>query len=137
MRIAVALTGASGVVLGFRLLDELAETSHDVCCIITDNAKKVIAHEMGDSNALPARIVQYSEHDANAPINSSSVAPDIMIVVPCSLKTLSAIANGYSENLVIRAAENTLRTNGKLIVVPRETPLSASVPISLPSKNFF
>jgi flavin prenyltransferase len=126
MTICVALTGASGVVLGHRLVQELAKTPHSIFCIVSDNARFVIAEEMDGHFPLPESVQQFSEHDNHASLNSSSVLLDVMVIVPCSLKTLSALANGYAHNLIVRAAENTLRTNGKLIVVPRETPLSAS-----------
>ncbi|MBN2010110.1 UbiX family flavin prenyltransferase [candidate division KSB1 bacterium] len=126
MQIAVAITGASGVILGTRLIDELVKSSHTIFSIISDNARAVIAHEIDAKYTTPDSVIAYSEHDAESPLNSSSCLIDAMIVVPCSLKTLSAIANGYANNLIVRAAENTLRTNGRLVVVPRETPLSAS-----------
>jgi len=126
MQIAVAITGASGVIIGFRLLEELASNGHTVFCVITENAKSVIDHEIGPDFVRPANVTYYEENDQHAPLNSSSFMLDAMIIAPCSMKTLAAVAVGYTNNLVCRAAENVLRTGAKLIIVPRETPLSAA-----------
>jgi 4-hydroxy-3-polyprenylbenzoate decarboxylase len=120
MRFVVAITGASGAVMAVRLLEELA--SHEVHLVVTREACRVINHELGDP-AMPATR-RYEADDLDAPLASSSYLVDAVVVIPCSMKTLSAIAHGYTDNLVTRAADNALRTGRRLILVPRETPLS-------------
>ena len=123
MRIVVAITGASGAVLGQRLLENL--TDHEVHLIVSKAGEKIIAHELGEKDSLPAT-ARYDEDDIAAPLASSSFLVDAMAVAPCSMKTLAGIAHGYAENLIVRAAENGLRLGRVLVVVPRETPLSLS-----------
>lgn len=120
MRLVVAITGASGAVLAWRLLQELG--AHEVDLITTPAAQTVIRHELGQP-VLPASRC-FTADQLDAPIASSSCLVDAMVVIPCSMKTLAAIAHGYSGNLVTRAAENVLRARKKLVLVPRETPLS-------------
>ena len=120
MKLAVAITGASGVVLGQRLLQQL--TDHEVHLVISDAGRRVIAHELGDVSLSATRT--YDEHAIGAPISSSSFLIDAMAIVPCSMKTLAAVAHGYADNLIVRAAEIMLRTGRPLVLVPRETPLS-------------
>jgi 4-hydroxy-3-polyprenylbenzoate decarboxylase len=126
-RIVVAITGASGAVLAKRLLENLTE--HEVYLIVSRASQEVIAHELGPTTnveaVLPAA-ARYAEDDLTAPLASSSFLVDAMVVVPCSMKTLSGIAHGYAANLIVRAAENVLRLGRRLVVVPRETPLSLS-----------
>ena len=123
-RFVVGITGASGVIIGIRLVEELLNRDFDVITIVTKNALDVVKHEVGKDFQLPSTAQFFDEHDSAAPINSSSYLIDGVVVVPCSMKTLAAIANGYSNNLIVRAAENQLRTNRPLIISPRETPLS-------------
>lgn len=123
MRICVAITGASAVVLGQRTLENLRE--HEVYLIISEAAKRVIAIEMGQDIVFQADHV-YDNRDLAAPLASSSYPMDAMVVVPCSMKTLAGIAHGYADNLILRSAENSLRLNRRLVLVPRETPLSLS-----------
>lgn len=122
----VGITGASGVVIGIRLIEELLHQNFEVFSIVTENAQKVIEHELGKTYQLPSEAQYFNEHDASGAINSSSCLIDSMVIVPCSMKTLSALANGYTFNLITRAADNQLRTSKPLILVPRETPLSIS-----------
>jgi 4-hydroxy-3-polyprenylbenzoate decarboxylase len=126
MKITVAITGASGVIIGIRLLEELVKDKHTVYGIITKNARLVLTHEIEEKYDLPSNVQYFEEDDQYSELNSSSFLLDAMVIAPCSLKSLAAIANGYTNTLVVRAAENVLRTGSKLIVVPRETPLSAS-----------
>ena len=123
MRVVVAVTGASGVVLAKRLVEELRE--QEVHLIVSSNAVDVAAHEGVDLEAVKklASMV-HSEDDMHSMLASSSNRVDAMIVVPCSMKTLSAVANGYADNLITRAAENVLKLGGRLVVVPRDTPLT-------------
>ncbi len=119
-RIVVAITGASGVAIGVRLLENLAH--HEVHLILSSAGEAVIAHELGQVE-LPASY-RYESHHLSARLASSSFITDAMVVAPCSMKTLSAIAGGFADNLIVRVAEIMLRTNRPLVLVPRETPLS-------------
>ncbi len=119
MKILLAVTGASGAVYGLRLLEVLKEKNVETECIVSDAAKKLIKHE---TLKIPEC---YSEKDIEAPFSSGSSALDAMVVVPCSMKTLSAIANGFSHNLITRSADVAIKEKKKLVLVPRETPLSA------------
>ncbi|MGD1996511.1 MAG: UbiX family flavin prenyltransferase, partial [Anaerolineae bacterium] len=103
-----------------RLLQELR--SQEVYLIVTQAAERVIHYELGDAT-LPAAN-RFRADELDAPIASSSYPVDAMVVIPCSMKTLAAIAHGYTSNLVVRAADNTLRMDRQLVLVPRETPLS-------------
>jgi 4-hydroxy-3-polyprenylbenzoate decarboxylase len=126
MKLIVALTGASGVIYGKRLLEVLKEKNIEVHLIISNNCEKIIEHELQmkreDFEKLAYRI--YKEDDLLAPITSGSTKIDGMIIIPCSMKTLAGIACGYSENLILRAADVILKEKRKLIIVPRETPLN-------------
>jgi polyprenyl P-hydroxybenzoate/phenylacrylic acid decarboxylase-like protein len=119
-RIVVAITGASGVAIGVRLLENL--TDREVHLILSAGGRAVIGQELGEVE-LPADY-RYKAHQIGARLASSSFLTDAMVVAPCSMKTLSAIANGFADNLIVRVAEIMLRTNRPLVLVPRETPLS-------------
>lgn len=124
-RLIVAITGASGVVYGVRLLEILASRDIETHLILTDAARTNLTLEtdrsVGDVVALAYR--HYDNGDLAAYIASGSFFTDAMIVVPCSIKSLSGIANCYGESLVVRAADVTLKEGRKLILVVRETPL--------------
>ncbi len=122
MKVLLAITGASGVIYGLRLLEVLKEKSVEVECIVSDAAKKIIKHEIGAQKILRGC---YSEKDIEAPFSSGSFSLDAMVVAPCSMKTLSAIASGFSHNLITRSTDVAIKEKKKLILVPRETPLSA------------
>ena len=119
MKILLAITGASGAAYGLRLLEVLKKKNIKTECIVSDAAKKIIKHE---ALKIPKC---YSEKDIEAPFSSGSFKMDAMVVAPCSMKTLSAIASGFSHNLVTRSADVAVKEKKKLILVPRETPLSA------------
>lgn len=124
MELVVAITGASGVAIGMRLLEVLAaQGTHQVHLLVSRSGEAVIAHELGSGVALPATW-RWDVDDVAAPLASSSRAPGAMVVAPCSMKTLSAIAHGYAADLVVRTAEIMLRLNRPLVLMPRETPLS-------------
>jgi 4-hydroxy-3-polyprenylbenzoate decarboxylase len=124
MEIVVAITGASGVVIGVRLVETLTgQGQHHVHLLVTRGAERVLAHELGPDVHLAAA-QRWDVTDLTASISSSSRAPQAMVVAPCSMKTLSAIAHGYSDDLVGRAAEIMLRMGRPLVLMPRETPLS-------------
>lgn len=120
----MAITGASGVAIGVRLLEVLADQgSHQVHLLVSRSGEGVIAHELGGEVALPATW-RWPVEEMAAPIASSSRAPAAMVIAPCSMKTLSAIAQGYAADLIGRTAEIMLRLNRPLVLMPRETPLS-------------
>lgn len=124
MEVVVAMTGASGADIGVRLLRFLDEREKtQVHLIVSEGGKTVIDRELDPSVDLPATY-RWEPYDLTAPIASSSRAPDAMIVAPCSMKTLSAIAHGYSAGLIGRTAEIMLRMGRPLVLMPRETPLS-------------
>ncbi len=121
MRIVVGVTGASGAPLALRLLQNLM--NQEVHLVISKNAWEVIKLELGEGVSFPCSY-SYRDDDFSAPLASSSFIIDAMVVIPCSMKTLAAIAHGYADNLITRAAENALKLGKPLILVPRETPLS-------------
>jgi len=117
MKIVVALTGASGSVIGLRLINELKKRKIEVTTLISKIGKKVIEEETG-VKLKP----DYEEDDFFSPIASSSQKIDGFVICPCSMKTLSAVANGYSDNLITRVADICLKMKIKLILCVRETP---------------
>jgi 4-hydroxy-3-polyprenylbenzoate decarboxylase len=123
--IVVAITGASGVVYGKRLLEVLNEMRIDTAVVLTDPAKIILEYELqiGEEDIKNLATEYYPSNDLTTSINSGSFQFDAMVIVPCTMKTLSAIANGYANNAVTRAADVTLKERRKLVVVPRETPL--------------
>ncbi|MFA6317199.1 MAG: UbiX family flavin prenyltransferase [Elusimicrobiota bacterium] len=125
-RYVVGVSGASGAVIGLRLIEELSAREHEVHAVVTEAAEEVIRHEVGPRHRFPARVRRHGIADSSSPLNSSSFVFDAMVVAPCSMKTLSAIAAGYADNLLVRAADSCLRLGRRLVVVPRETPLSLS-----------
>ena len=126
MRLIVAITGASGVIYGKRLLEVLQKKGVETELVISRAAEKVIEHELEisckDLEKLATKV--YDIDDLNAPITSGSFKTNGMIIIPCSMKTLAGISHGYSDNLILRAADVTLKENRNLILVPRETPLN-------------
>jgi len=119
MRIVVAISGASGTVYGVRLVEALKELKHKVFVVVSGPAKKVASYE---GVRLPK--ADFKESEIDAPFASGSNSPDVMVVAPCSLKTLGNIANGTGNGLIERAAEVMLKERKKLILLVRETPLS-------------
>jgi len=126
LRLIVAITGASGTIYGKRLLEVLKEKRVETHLIVSKAAEKVIEYELEMTKKDMERLVShvYSVDDLSAPLMSGSFQTDGMIIIPCTMKTLAGIAHGYSDNLILRAADVTLKERRKLIVVPRETPLS-------------
>lgn len=126
MRLIIAITGASGVVYGKRLLEVLHNKNIETHLVISQTAERIIKHELStakkDVENLASHV--YETDDWNSPIVSGSFKTDGMVIVPCSMKTLAGIANGYSDNVILRAADVTLKEKRKLILVPRETPLN-------------
>ncbi len=123
MKLVLALTGASGVIIGRRLAEELKD--QELHLIVSSGARKVAELEGVDLGGIEKFATKvWDEGDMGSALASSSNIVDAMIVAPTSMKTLSAIASGYSDNLITRCAENVLKTGSKLVVVPRDTPLS-------------
>ena len=126
-KIVVAITGASGSIYAKVLLDKLAALGsrlEAVGVIMSDNAKDVWRFELGDDGYAEYPFTRYEKSDFYAPFASGSAKFDTMIVCPCSMGTLARIASGTSSDLTTRAADVILKERRKLIVVPRETPLS-------------
>ena len=120
----MAITGASGALYAQRLLNNLDPRQHELHVVLSQYAQAVIAEEMPDGLRLPKGATAHNLKSMNAPFASGSNAPDAMVVVPCSMGTLGRIAHGYSQDLLLRAADVVLKEKKKLILVPRETPLN-------------
>lgn len=125
MRLVVAITGSSAPIYGIRLLEVLRELGVETHLVVTEGARRTIPLETSFTVAQVEALasVVYHERDLAAPISSGSFPTDGMVVAPCSMKTLSAIALSYSDNLAVRAADVTLKERRRLVLVPRETPL--------------
>ncbi|HEV2437817.1 MAG TPA: UbiX family flavin prenyltransferase [Verrucomicrobiae bacterium] len=124
MKILVAITGASGALYAQRLLDNLDAHTHEIHVVLSNYAPQVIAEELPGGLKLPAGAKLHNLKSMNAPFASGSNPPDVMVVIPCTMGTLGRIAHGYSEDVLLRAADVVLKEKKKLILVPRETPLS-------------
>lgn len=125
MRVIVGISGASGAILGIRLLEELQKNNVETHLIISSTAKDIIEYETEYSISDVEKIATYvyDENDLNAIVNSGSFKFDASVIVPCSMKTLSAISHSYGDNVISRVADVTLKERRQLIIVPRETPL--------------
>jgi len=124
VRILVAITGASGSLYAQRLLDHLDPRRHEIHVVLSNYARQVIREELPDGLRLPEDVQCHSLKSMNAPFASGSNPPDVMVVIPCSMGTMGRIAHGYSEDVLLRAADVVLKEQRKLILVPRETPLN-------------
>jgi 4-hydroxy-3-polyprenylbenzoate decarboxylase len=126
LRLIIAITGASGVIYGIRVLEVLKKLKVDTHLIITEWGAKNIEIETDSTvdyvKSLATR--SYEENNMAAPISSGSFKVDGMIVIPCSTKTLASIANALDDSLVSRAASVCIKEQRKLVLVPREAPLS-------------
>jgi flavin prenyltransferase len=125
-QLIVAITGASGAPYVRLLLHTLAAELH-IHLVASRAGRMVYELEIGKSLAddLPAEVSVYSEKDFTAPFASGSFLSEGMVVAPCSMGSLAAIANGISQNLIHRAADVCLKEGRRLVLVPRETPLNA------------
>jgi 4-hydroxy-3-polyprenylbenzoate decarboxylase len=126
MRLIIGMSGASGVIYGIRLLEVLSRVEQvETHLVLSDSAKLNIAietdHSAKEVQALADEV--YSNKDIAARLASGSFKTDGMIVAPCAVKTLSAIANSYADSLLVRAADVVLKERRRLVLVPRETPL--------------
>lgn len=135
-RYIIALTGASGIEYGLGLISELLQREHEVHLVISEPAALVMRQEMDWPTDVPLQDVlqahlpagnlyYYHNSDIGARIASGSFVTEAMVIIPCTMSTLAAVANGLSNNLVERAADVMLKEQRPLILVPRETPLSA------------
>ncbi|WP_100182188.1 UbiX family flavin prenyltransferase [Candidatus Nitrosotenuis aquarius] len=127
MKLIIGMTGSTGIIYGVRILEVLKQCNIQTHLVITEWAKKCLAMETDYKlDQLKSLATEYSD-DSNlaSGISSGTYRHDGMIVIPCSMKTLSSIANGYDETLVARAAGVTLKESRKLVLVTRETPLTA------------
>ena len=123
--IVVAITGASGVIYGIKLLETLKQLDIENSLVISDAAKTVIEsetdYEIEDIIKLADNYYEFN--DLTASINSGSFKFDSLAIVPCSMKTLSSIANGYGDITITRVADVSLKERRTTVIVPRETPL--------------
>ena len=120
------MTGASGSIYGIRLVNALRKLNVEIHLIISKWGSKTMEYETGiTSDTLSGEVdFAYDEMDLTAGPASGSFHLDGMIIIPCSMKTLAAIANGYADNLITRAADCSLKERRTLILVPRETPMN-------------
>jgi len=139
-RFVIAVTGASGAIYAVRLLKAALELGVDVALVASDYGKRLLIEECElnlksddverwldaryGPGARSGRLTLHNPHDLGDAIASGSQRWDAMIVVPCSMKTLSGIAHGSATNLIERAADVTLKENRALVLVPRECPLN-------------
>lgn len=126
VKIIVGISGASGVIYGVRLLEVLRDVAEvETHLVMSDAAKLNIAVEtdLETQDVISLADYSYSNKDIGASIASGSFKTDGMVVAPCAIKTLSAIANSYSDSLIVRAADVVLKECRRLVLVPRESPL--------------
>ncbi len=137
-RAVVAISGASGVIYGLRLLKMLLACDCQIYCTVTGAARKIAALELGSENIhgllekmcspeeknMSGKLNFYDNADFSAPMASGSFKFDAMAVIPCSMKTLGKIAYSAGDCVAVRAAEVALKERRRLVVVPRETPLA-------------
>ena len=116
MKILVCVSGASGAVLGMRLHEELKIREKDTLLVLSDSAKEVLKHEQD--------IAHFGNNEIWAPPASGSFGVDVTLIVPSSMKTLAKIGCGISDNLVTRSAAVAIKERKKLLIAPREMPLS-------------
>ncbi|MBU3759871.1 MAG: UbiX family flavin prenyltransferase [Candidatus Omnitrophica bacterium] len=138
--VVVGITGASGIVYGIRLVQTLLESGRKIHLVLSESARLVVHEELKISlkslvrhDALEElfgpfpkeQLTAFSPKDFTAPIASGSYPVSGMVIVPCSMGTLGAVASGLSQNLIHRAADCMIKEGRRLVLVPRETPLSA------------
>lgn len=124
MKILIAITGASGMIYAQRLLDNLDSREHEIHVIQSSYAQTVMAEELKGGLRLPEGTIVHGTKSMNIPFASGSNPADVMVVIPCTMGTMGRIAHGLSEDALLRSADVVLKERRKLILVPRETPLS-------------
>jgi 4-hydroxy-3-polyprenylbenzoate decarboxylase len=124
MRFLIAITGASGSLYAQRLLDQIDPVEHEVHVMLSQYAPQVLAEELPDGLKLKPGVQTHSPRSMNLPFASGSNPPDVMVVIPCSMGTMGRIAHGLSSDSMLRCADVMLKERRKLILVPRETPIS-------------
>ena len=127
MRIIVAISGASGSIYGIEILKALNRLGIETHLVISQAAKMTLDFECeGIEEQLPSLAsYYYDDNQLGAPIASGSFVCNAMIIAPCSMKTIAAVANGFTDNLIARSADVMLKEKRKLIICPRETPLNS------------
>ena len=126
MKVVVGISGGSGAIYGVALLKVLQELNIETHLVVSTMGEYVTEHECGIKlEELKGLATYFHENkDLAAPISSGSFKTDAMVIIPSSMKTIASVANGISDNLLTRAADVIIKENRKLIMVPRETPLS-------------
>ncbi|MDR3373965.1 MAG: UbiX family flavin prenyltransferase [Ancalomicrobiaceae bacterium] len=127
MKIVLAVTGASGAILARETLRQLKAAGASVHLVISHGAERTIPLELGPAALDALRGVADVVHavdDMAAPIASGSYRVDAMAITPCSMRTLAAIAHGFGDNLITRAADVMLKERRRLVIAPREAPLT-------------
>jgi len=126
MRLVIGISGASGAIYGIRALEALRTAKVETHLVLTSAARETIRLETDRSASDVERLATetYRIDDPTARLSGGSFRTDGMIVIPCSMKTLGGIASGYADNLLLRAAEVTLKERRPLVLVVRETPLT-------------
>ncbi len=124
MKIVIGITGASGTIYSLKLIEKIKE---DIYLIISENGKKILNFENNiDPEMLRGKVKEiYNDDDLFAPISSGSFIFDALVIIPASMNTIAKIASGISDTLITRVASVALKERRKIILVPRETPLSS------------
>jgi 4-hydroxy-3-polyprenylbenzoate decarboxylase len=125
-RVVVGVTGATGALYALRLMERLKAAGREVHLVATPAGVLSVHHELGLDRGALERLADVAYHpgEIGAAIASGSFATDAMVVAPCSMKTLAAIAHGLSDNLLTRAADVALKERRRLVLMVRETPLN-------------
>jgi 4-hydroxy-3-polyprenylbenzoate decarboxylase len=125
-RLVVGITGATGTILGVRLLEALRDTDVETHLIVSRWGARTLMHETSWSLDQVRKLAtrSYPENDQGAAVSSGSFLTEGMVIVPCSVRTLAAVAHGHCENLVQRAADVVLKERRRLVLAVREMPLS-------------
>jgi 4-hydroxy-3-polyprenylbenzoate decarboxylase len=123
--IIIAITGASGVIYSLKLLEALKKLDIETGVVVSKPAEIIFDYELAMKLDEIKDLANhyYEPNDLTSSINSGSFKFDSLVIVPCSMKTLSAIANGYGNNAITRVADVALKERRKTVIVPRETPL--------------
>lgn len=127
MKLVIGISGATGAIYGIRILQVLKPIPIETHLVLTDSAKRTIEMETDFTVKEVESLADYvhDNRDIGAAISSGSFKTDGMIIAPCSIKSLSALANSYNDSLLVRAADVMLKEKRKLVLIPRETPLHA------------